>query len=272
MFDSHMHSKNSHDSKQTLDEICLNAIEKGLTGITVTDHADINFYESRDTYNNIKNSIADIYAAKEKYKDKLKVLCGVELGEYLSDPKNAEEILTLTQYDLVIGSVHFVDKAKWDRSYTKIVFDETVSDDEIMNYLKLYFEQVSKTIDAFSFDVLAHLTCPMRYINGRYKRNIEVMCFEKEITDILKKIISKSIALEVNTAGLCDDFGNQLIPDERILRIYRELGGELITLGSDCHRPVKMGWKIKETKDTLKELGFSNYYYYENRKPIKVTL
>ena len=91
VYDSHVHTTNS-DGKNTLDEMCRYATGKGFRGVTITDHADMNFYESRDTYNRIERCIGEVRRAQKDYEGKLDVLCGVELGEYLYDPESAEAL------------------------------------------------------------------------------------------------------------------------------------------------------------------------------------
>ena len=84
--------------------------------------------------------------------------------------------------------------------------------------------------------------------------------YEKQIDKILRLIIDRSLALEVNTS--CDAF---FMPDEWIIRKYREMGGYLVTVGSDAHIPQNVGKSFEKAIDMLRKLGFENYYYYENR-------
>lgn len=276
MFDSHIHSENSPDSKQTLDEICLAAIEKGVKGVAITDHAHMShahkrFFGDFDVVKNIQNSINDACAAREKYKDKLKVFTGVEIGEYMHDPKTSEKVLKLTDYDIIIGSVHYVDAAKWELAYSKIKYDENVSDEEIFDYMELYFKEVSQMIDNVDFDVLAHLTCPARYINSRDKRNYDFSVHNNTIDEILKKIVNMDIALEINTYGI-KAHGFKLCHEDYTIRKYYDMGGRKITLGSDAHRPVRIADGFAETMKFLKEIGFEHYCYYEKRKAKNIKL
>ena len=88
---------------------------------------------------------------------------------------------------------------------------------------------------------------------------------EKEIRAIFARIIEKRIALEVNTSGIGDRFG-ELMPSVPLLALYREMGGELLTIGSDAHVPHRVGNALEDTKAVLRKLGFSTYCYYKNRK------
>lgn len=263
IFDSHMHTTNS-DGKSTLEEMCQRAFADGVGGIAITDHADMNFYESRDTYNRIRNAIAQIREKQAEYSGKLEVLCGVELGEYLCGPENAQKILSLTDYDCILCSVHFVPEARWEKPYNRIVFSEDGTDEELDEYMKLYFDLLSRTMDCFDFDILAHIACPVRYMTTKYGRPTDVMRYEGQIRQILQKVIDRKLALEWNTGGLRQN--------EEVFAMYRHMGGELITIGSDAHHQDNIGRRFGETRQALKDCGFTHYYYYKNRIPQPVDL
>ncbi len=271
-FDCHTHTTNS-DGKNTVREMCISAIEKGVSGITITDHADMNFYKERDTYNRIKRAISDITESKEEFGEKLKVLKGIELGEYTYAPQKAEEVLALNCYDAILCSVHLVPKAGWSLAYNRIDFgNPNISDNDIQEYLKLYFDLLSDTVDCFDFDILAHIQCPARYITGKWGRKTNVMIFEDKICEILEKIIERNIALEINTTCLCDDFGNYQLQNNEILKLYKSMGGKMVTLGSDAHNIGSVARNFTEALTLLKMCEFNNIYYFENRKPKKIMI
>ena len=268
-YDCHIHSVNSVDSDQTLDMICSTAIKKGISGVTVTDHADMWYYAETDTLSRIKSSISDTCKAAEKYGDRLSVFCGIELSEYDYDPQKSAELLELTEYDAVLGSVHCVEFEGFHDAYSKMPFGPDFKDEEIYAFLEEYLLYINRMVDKFDLDIAAHLTCPLRYINGKYGRNADIMKFTDEITEILRKIIKRDMALEVNTSGMKGQNG-YLMPDERILSLYRSLGGEKITLGSDAHITQNIGNSFKRVVEILKRIGFNGYYYYKKRKGIKI--
>ena len=263
LYDSHMHTTHS-DGRSTLEEMCRAAWEKGVGGIAVTDHADMNFYESRDTCNRIQNAIAHIRSLQAEYAGRLDVMCGVELGEYLHAPEKAQQILSLTDYDVVLCSVHFVPEARWPMPYNRIPFDTDGTDEELTDYLRLYFDLLSDTVDAFDFDVLAHITCPVRYMTSKYKRKTNVMVFEDKLREILRKIIDRGIALEYNTAGF-----QQL---EDVFALYRSMGGTRVTLGSDAHEANSVARNFDQAIEQLRSLGFEQVCYYQNRKEHSIEL
>ena len=123
---------------------------------------------------------------------------------------------------------------------------------------------LSKTIDQCDFDVLAHITCPVRYMTHRYKRKTDVMPFEAKIREILQKVIDRGIALEYNTAGF------QQLDD--VFALYRSMGGTRITLGSDAHQCTYIAGGFAATAEKLRTMGFEHYCYYQNRTAHKVKL
>ncbi len=271
MFDSHIHSNNSVDGKQTVSEICETAIDLGLRGVAITDHANTHTYITSGIHPRIVSLISDVAAAREKYGDRIKILCGIELGEYLFRLDYAEILLSLTEFDFILGAIHHVDyRDGTTRAYAHMEFDK-MTDGEIEEYLGLYFDQAYDNIDKSDMDSFAHLTCPLRYINGKYGMGFDVSRLDDKIEKILRRIIERGISLEVNTHGLVAEDGEMhAIPDYDILARYRALGGEKITVGSDAHSSKDIARNFKTASERLKELGFDGYYYYERRKPHKI--
>jgi len=271
MFDSHIHSNNSVDGKQTLDQICETAISLGLCGVAITDHANTHTYISSGIYPRIVSLISDVAAAREKYGDKLNILLGIELGEYLFCPEYADTLLALAEFDFILGAIHHVDYPDGTtRAYAHMEFDK-MTDGEIEEYLGLYFDQAYKNIDRSDMDSFAHLTCPLRYVNGKYRMGFDISRLENKIEKILRRLIERGISLEVNTHGLIAEDGEMhTIPDYDILARYKALGGEKITLGSDSHVSKTIARNFSSAVEKLKELGFDGYYYYEKRKPHKI--
>ncbi|HEX2949982.1 MAG TPA: PHP domain-containing protein [Armatimonadota bacterium] len=200
----------------------------------------------------------------KKYDGTLWVGTGVEVAEYMFDPTHAEQIMNLTDYDVIIGSVHSIAYDNWD-SYSRTNFDVTVPREKILTYLKRYFAEMQRMIECAHINVLAHITCPFRYINGKYGRNIDVSIFAEQIEQILHDIIDKGIALELNTSGLNIGWG-EFMPSREILACYSRLGGELITLGSDAHISQNVGGGLKDGLALLQEVGYKYYASYCNKK------
>lgn len=263
MFDLHIHTLHSPDSNQTLDEICTQAVKIGLEGIAICDHADTWFAENLHTEEAIRCCIADVKEAQKRYGSKLTILQGLEMAEYLDDPEIAEKILSVGKFDVILGSVHSVRFETIADSYSRIDFSSTPME-TIHQFLSEYFYHMAQMIEKTDFDVLTHLTCPLRYINGKYHRNADIMRHRNEIFPIFEQIIQKDIALEVNTSGFDGDFA-KLMPDLKLIQTYKEMGGKRITLASDAHIPPNIGKGFAETAAVLQNIGFDSYCIFRQR-------
>ena len=268
--DMHTHSRNSHDSEAIISKTAQSAQEKGISAIAVTDHCDIQYFIDRDMRGCIRNSVAETEQAAKEFNGSPMILKGVEIGEGLWNEKYAYEISMQSDYDVIIGSVHAVRYKEIDIPYSCIDFSQ-MTDDEIDEYLNIYFDDVLAMLNMGLCDVMAHLTCPLRYINGKYKRNVSSRRYEEKIVAILKYVIENAIALEINTSGIGTGLG-LLMPDEWIIEKFKDMGGYLITLGSDTHISQNVGNGFGEALDILKKYGFVNCYYYKDRKNIQYTI
>lgn len=266
IYDMHAHTNNSHDAQQTIDELCETAIAKGLTGIAVTDHADLSEY-CDERLGRIKSSVRQAREAAEKYKGRLHVLVGTELSETFECKKEAEIVKGLADYDVILSSCHYVRYFKdcLEAPYSAVTRFADASEKELNGFLAVYFEHIADIAKNGDLDVLAHLTCPLRYINGRYKRGVREEDHEEEIRAILGYVISRGLALEVNTSGLGKEFGRTL-PGESVLSWYYEMGGRRITLGGDSHVSENVANHFSEAIDMVKRIGFDSLCYFEKRE------
>lgn len=270
MFDSHLHTNNSPDAMQSIDELCLAAIQNNLSGISICDHAEVSLFHMADFFELIKGSVRDTERARIKYGDSLKILQGIEISEFFWDDSKVKTFLSLGNYDVILGSVHRVDCIGHTDSYSRVDMKHTPHE-HLHKFISIYFDDMVRMIRGYDFDVLSHLTVPLRYINGKYGRNVDISPYTDKIEEILDLIIKKGIALEVNTSGIGTNF-DDFFPDENIIRKYKSMGGELITIGSDAHTSDRVGYGIDKAKKLLSDIGFRCYHYYEKRKPVEVLI
>lgn len=272
LYDMHTHTNFSHDSKAEPEDNCLAAIEKGLGGIAFTDHADMWYYNERHTLEHIVSSTSRAAELGAKYSGKLKVFRGIEVADAYFDPTVTTELIERIKPDVVIGSIHCLSYKGLEDAYSQMDFSESaISREKLVGLVDRYFELVTEMAENHDFDVLAHLTCPFRYINGKYGRGLTDEEFEKPIKTILDTVIRRKIALEVNTSGMGTAL-NDTMPSERIIGWYRQLGGELITLGSDAHSADRVANGFDITREMLLRQGFTHGVYYENRKAVEYEL
>ncbi|MDD4125773.1 MAG: histidinol-phosphatase HisJ family protein [Eubacteriales bacterium] len=270
MHETHCHSLYSGDVDKergsSVDGLCKRAVELGLESIAVTDHLEIqqtmgNIFPPLDN-EGIKR---DITAAKEKYKGVLEVVYGTELAQACHDMEKTEKVLGEYKYDFIIGSAHAV---RGFPDFSDMEYS-AVSDATLKHAWELYLSELEELVDWGGFDTLAHITYPYRYFMRNGREGI-INVFEKGrvyYESILKKIIRKGIALEVNTSGLRQGTGTTF-PHNDLIIFYKELGGKMLTVGSDAHYACDLAKDIAPTCDALKSFGFSSVVTFRERKPV----
>ena len=162
--------------------------------------------------------------------------------------------------DFVIGSVHMAGKKFHHKDLYYIEkADEAYYDSIIDSYL----EDVLALARWGKFQVLGHLTLPLRYINENYGEHMTFAHHMDQVEEIFRTIIPKGLGIECNT-----NRGHLPLPDGKWLRLYHELGGELITLGSDAHTPEYISCAMEERQELLKDCGLRYFATYDRKKPI----
>lgn len=268
--DCHTHSKWSFDGCEAIDDMCEQAIKLGISVLTVTDHCEVNGWntpedsEFGDFSKLIPKSIKHLKESQIKYTGKLKLLRGIELGQAVQDLKSADIALSLDNFDFVLASVHNV---RNERDFYWLEY----TPESAKELLYTYFNEILEVVRWNKFDSLSHLTYPLRYITGVHKINIDINEYLPIIDEIFNELIKNGKALEVNSSGLRQEIGVTM-PDKFLLTRYYSLGGRLITIGSDAHKVADLGKGINETLYLLKKIGFKNYYYFEKHNPVAVPI
>jgi len=265
MFDTHTHTNHSLDSSQTIDALCQSAIAKGVQAVSLTDHVDVFLFSEEQNASTICESAADADYAQRTYGDRLRIFKGTEIGMFHHDIAHAQKLCHMVDPDIVLGSVHsFPFGEKMIRFSRDDLSEAMIPISDLSNYVDSYYDEMLKTAALADIDVLCHLTYPFRYTNGRYHRNLSPNLYTEKFTRILKILIERQIALEVNTARVGSDF-DYTSPTFDIISEYYELGGRLITLGSDAHSSSNIANGFASVQNTLKSIGFREYFYFENR-------
>jgi histidinol-phosphatase (PHP family) len=268
--DMHSHTENSHDATANPVLLCQNNIARGVRACAFTDHSDGHLYGKIDINSIIGGSVRDALDMREMYAGSLRVFTGVELGESIWHGEIEKDLFSLYNFDVVIGSVHTVRHRKDSRPFAQIDFS-IWSDSEVDEFLTMYFDDLYTTVTTVSCDIMAHLTVPFRYIIGKAGKHIDISRYMPKIKQILKYIIDRGIAMEVNTSGIGSSY-SVLLPDIEFIKLYRDMGGYLITLGSDAHTEAKAANAFPETLSLLKNLGFKHIYYFEKRIPVQCSI
>lgn len=269
--DYHVHTQFSDDSEYPMEQVVEDAIVRGLNELCFTDHVDYGIKVDWDSgaeivcrdgqplanvdYPKYLETIRDL---REKYGDRITLKTGLEFGVQVHTVPQFRALFQKYPLDFAILSVHQVeDKEFWTQE-----FQEGRTQKE---YNERYYQELldlTKTYQEYS--VLGHLDLIVRYDEqGAYP-------FEKVkpvVAEILRNAIQNGKGIELNTSfhryGLSDS-----TPSRAILELYRDLGGEILTIGSDSHRPDHLGAYIQEGQELLKSLGFTRFCTFEGMKPI----
>lgn len=256
--DSHMHSNFSSDSDTPMEQMAERAIALGMESICITDHYD------KDYFNGEFQLDTDAYQRKvrelqNRYGDRIEIRFGVELGLQRHLKDWMEAYVNQYPFDFVIGSMHLLEGKD---PYYKEAF--AGRDEKVL--LREYFQETAGNLDSFQgFQSLGHLDYLVRYL-GSDAEAYTYQEYADEIDEILKRLIRFDIALEVNTAGY--RYGRACPnPGADVLGRYRELGGEMITIGADGHFPQYVGYGFERAEALLTSCGFRYYTLFRQKKP-----
>ncbi|WP_370772847.1 histidinol-phosphatase HisJ family protein [Clostridium sp.] len=262
LIDYHIHSNNSFDSKETVLSVCEAAIEKGINEICFTEHFSVKEGIKSYGFFNLKKFSDEIKECREIFKDKLIIRAGIEICEPHENEEELREILENIPFDFILGSVH-----NFDYNIGLVTYMSCHSKEE--SYSR-YFEEVNKVCMSPHIDVVAHLDLMKRYAfntHGNYDFNE----YKETIEEVLNNIIKAGKGIEVNTSTL-RGVVNETMPSIDILKMYYDLGGRIITVGSDAHKAEDVGAGIRESIEVLKSIGFKNIYRFKNRQGIPVEI
>ena len=260
--DCHIHSTFSPDGHSSLEEIIESAYKCGLSEITVTEHCECNNNDAIPPEEpqwemlDFENYAKTLEALRKKAP--LRVNIGIELGQATQGTETAETALKAYDWDFVIGSLHNV-VGEYDFYYLK--YDGV----DIKKLFTEYFEQLYETAKLDNFSVLGHLYYPVRYIY-RQGLTLDISPYDEMIAEIFRLIIKNGKGIEINTSGLFSEFGG-LIPELKYAKMYRELGGEIVTVGSDAHYAERVGRGVDEAYEMLREAGFKSVTVFHGKKP-----
>ena len=273
LIDYHIHSEYSDDSVEPMENIIKSAIEKNISEICFTDHVDYDIKLDHDTFEQMSdeekaknkkvlnvdypNYFKELEILKDKYKNRITIKMGLEFGMQTHTVEKFRNLFNSYDLDFIILSCHQADnKEFWNHEYQK-----GKTEDE---YNLGYYEEIYKCIHQYGdYSVLGHLDLIQRY-------NDTIYPFEKArdiITEILKKVIKDNKGIEVNTSSFAYKL-KDLTPSRDILSLYHQLGGKIITVGSDSHKAESVGSHISFVQKELKNIGFSHFCTFDKMKPV----
>jgi len=255
--DYHLHTRFSVDCDVPVTEMCEQAIALAIPEICITDHADFVPQDRGAGYFRPDAYVAEIERCRSLYGDRVTVRLGVEMGEPHRYPFESDVLADEYPFDFIIGSLHWVgDQFTLTRDY----FERRTPEEAY----GLYFAELLVMVRVGGFDVLGHLDAPKRYgfeVYGPF----DPYQFEDHIREVLRACVEVGIGLEINTAPLRRPV-RELSPTLPVLRWYRELGGEILTIGSDAHHVEDLGYGLDLAIEMARAAGFSRLATFRDRQ------
>lgn len=269
--DYHVHSDYSDDSWYLMEDVVKDAIQLGLEEICFTDHVD---YGVKPDWlpdepfiiggnKIVKNVHYDLYFAElkkltAKYKNQISIKTGLEFGIQTHTIPQFEKLFHAHEFDFILLSIHQIDDMEfWTGEFQKQATEEECYDK--------YYDEMYELVTSYNdYSVLAHMDLIRRYLDKDTDRFD--YCKDK-IEKILKVVIASNKGIEVNTSSHRYKV-NGLTPSIEILKLFHKLGGTIVTIGSDSHKPEYLGFHINESKEILKEIGFKQFCTFDKMKPV----
>ena len=258
--DCHLHTEFSADSEAPVREMIEEAIKKGLDAICFTDHDDYGFEaEGIGALKNPAEYIHTLQELREEYRDKIEIRIGVEIGMQPHLGVHFKELVRDNPFDFVIGSTHIVDGKD---PYFGEMFDE-MSDEEVYRHTFLHMAECMREVP--DFDVVGHMDYIVRYGTKKTK-SFSSTRLSDEIDEVLKTAVEMGKGIEINSVGL--KYLGYCHPHKDILKRFRELGGEILTIGSDAHQPEYIAYRFPEVLEVIESCGYKYYTEFVSRKPV----
>ncbi|MDO4650188.1 MAG: histidinol-phosphatase HisJ family protein [Eubacteriales bacterium] len=276
--DYHVHTEFSDDSEYEMEQVVIDAIQKGITDLCFTDHVDYGIKRDWDDAKGMiyrkggfgepdriplanvdyPRYVERIKALRKKYEGQIKIGLGLEFGMQQQTIDQFQKLYDRFPFDFIILSLHQIDnKEFWTKEFQRGRTQKEF-------YIRYYEEMLSLVTQYHDYSVLGHMDLIVRYDDAPEPLAFsEVKCL---IEAILKKVIEDGKGIEVNTSST--RYGLELTPSREILELYKELGGRIITIGSDSHKPEHLGYNISETVDLLKKIGFDEICTYKRMQPL----
>lgn len=258
--DFHLHSSFSSDSESPMESMIQQGIRLGLPVMCFTEHMDLDFpCKTLSFLTDLPVYEETLLRLKRQYQDSIELCFGLEMGLQPHLKKEIPKLAASLDFDFLIGSTHLADRLD---PYEKDFYEGRTEQEAY----ERYFEVLLKNLHTFScFDTCGHIDYVVRYGPNKNKE-YSYRKYADLLDEILKILIHKGIGLECNTAGFKYKLGHPH-PTEEVLIRYRELGGEILTLGSDAHMPEHIAYDFPRAGELLKACGFRYYTIFRKRKP-----
>ena len=259
MFDYHTHTEFSSDALSPMATMAEAALRAGLEGIAFTEHMEWMPADGAFGYLKPRTYFAELEALRARYNGSLKLLAGIEAGNPHCFPDVAHAMLTDWPWDIVLGSMHWVnDRPGWELP----AFENGVE----AAYTR-YFEELARMAVESEYDVLAHFDIVRRDSWSLLRRVLPLDDYAEQVRQILRSVVARGKGLEINVSSWRKGMPDPL-PGLTVLRWYRELGGEILVVGSDAHQPEHVGEYFDRACGLAVQAGFTRLARFERRRVV----
>lgn len=259
MYDYHVHSAFSDDCFTAMADMVESAVSKGVKELCFTDHIDHIFPDPAARWDfDLDKYAVELAEVRENFKSRITIKKGLELGVRPNLLAGYQELVDTGSFDFVIASVHFCGGKE---IYNGDFFRGRTPQE---SYREYYEELYYCARNFQGFNVIGHLDLLKRHASYAEPQKAEL--FYDILQELFKDLVQRGKGLEINTSGLRTSF-NETLPTLEVMKLYKDLGGEIITLGSDSHYPEHLGWKFPEVCAGLKSIGFKYITTFTNQKP-----
>ena len=263
--DCHTHSLCSPDSSTPMKEMAKRAYEAGLQTLCLTDHCDLLSLEGeRMPEYDWTPVLAQRKEMLDAYGTRLDLPLCIEFGMGFLSPEDADRILSQPGLDFVIGSVHNLTEEAGGKDFYFLPYETQA---ECYEALDNYFESMIQLAAGKYYDVVGHIIYPLRYMRNRPFPLPDVNRYRDQIHEILRLAADSGRGMEINTWK-----GKTLGEWLPLLKMFRQLGGEIVTVGSDAHASQPVGNGVREAYQMMRDCGFRYVAVYHQRKPDMIKL
>ena len=262
LYDMHVHTRFSPDSASDLAVICRRAADMGIPGLCFTDHAEFAPGDVIPGDDDLDEMMGEIRALRREYAGLLEIGFGVEIGYYRGRAEDIAAFLAARDFDFVLASVHVSGSVGYSFPATMAAGTDPV------DYFAPYVEDLHRMVAEVDCDAVGHMDLPKRFgppLPGCRGLG-ESSPLWGRVSAFLEEIVRRGILLEINASGLRQNSG-EAYPSGEVLREYRRLGGEVVTLGSDSHQPSHTGWGLERAAAAAREVGIHRGAYFLERRP-----
>ncbi len=268
--DQHLHSRFSIDSEADPRGNCLQAIARGLSGLTFTEHYDMHPQDRPSCIWDYSAISESVLALREEFAGRLEIGLGIEVCYQPIVMSEILEYLANREFDLVLLSIHWCDgkpahvKDHWTDCHelTRFYLEEVLC--------ALKFCLALKEKGERPFDVLSHMDLAKRY-SQRFWNTFDIRRHGDLVDEVLRTTIAADIPPEINTSTLRDNVGEPM-PAPWTIERYVELGGRVVSIGSDSHKFEEIGDHFDEAADILRESGIEAEVAFSNRERYLIPL